>query len=84
MIHYEQKMASMQVLTSYECDKCEAVYEVNGSYDDCVEAQEFLCIDLTGGYASIFGDMARIQCDLCQSCLKELLGPYLRLERNDE
>ena len=79
MIHYEQKMASMRVLTSYECDKCEKVYKTGMEYDDCMEAQEFLHVNLVGGYYSIFGDMACIQCDLCQSCLKELLGPYLRI-----
>lgn len=60
------------------CDKCGVKYEIHGANDSEMEAQEFLSINFTGGYASIFGDMDKFECDLCQYCMKELLGQYIR------
>ena len=60
------------------CDKCGAKHELHGNNDSGMEAQEFLSISFTGGYASVFGDMDKFECDLCQYCVKELLGDYIR------
>lgn len=30
------------------------------------------------GYGSIFGDGIKIECDICQHCLKKLIGEYCR------
>jgi len=32
----------------------------------------------TGGYHSVFGDGMEIEIDLCQQCLKDLLGKWVR------
>ena len=52
------------------CDRCkqEVIHET--------ELQETYTINLTGGYSSVFGDMNNISCDLCQQCLKELIGDF--------
>jgi hypothetical protein len=47
--------------------------------NDFYEYQEFLSIQFTGGYGSIFGDEANCELDLCQYCVKELLGSWLRI-----
>ena len=60
------------------CDKCGVEHEIHGANDSGMEAQEFLSINFTGGYASIFGDMDKFECDLCQYCMKELFGQYIR------
>jgi hypothetical protein len=41
--------------------------------------EEMLCINLKAGYASVFGDGNDVQVDLCQHCLKAVLGPWLRI-----
>lgn len=56
------------------CDRCGRLSEV-----DEVEFHEFACIELLAGYGSIFGDGNTVQIDLCQHCLKETLGPWLRV-----
>ena len=52
------------------CDKCKE--EVTNQ----LELQEAQTIRFTGGYASVFGDGNRVSCDLCQGCLKELIGDF--------
>lgn len=56
------------------CDRCKKTVEER----DIFEYQEFYHIDFTGGYASVFGDMNRVQADLCQQCLKELIDSFAR------
>lgn len=60
-------------IVSVTCDVC------GKTYDDVMEIQEFLFINLDGGFNSIFGDESKIECEVCQHCLKELLGKYLRV-----
>ena len=48
-------------------------------YTDVMEVQEFLCFYTTGGFLSVFGDEALIELDLCQYCVAELLGKYIRI-----
>jgi hypothetical protein len=64
-------------VVSITCDKCKK--EVT---DDPMEAQEFISINIDCGYMSILGDGNRYSVDLCQHCVKEVLGPYLRLTAN--
>jgi len=44
-----------------------------------MEAQEFLSYSSVGGYASVFGDGAQVDFDLCQHCVKSLLGSAIRV-----
>ena len=36
-------------------------------------------VDFTAGYGSIFGDGNRVQADLCQHCVRKVLGRWLRV-----
>jgi len=54
------------------CDKCRKYY------DDPYEIQEFHQISFTGGYGSAFGDMTKIECDICQHCLKVMINGIYR------
>jgi hypothetical protein len=45
-----------------------------------MEWQESLQLRFTGGYGSVFGDGTKVAVDLCQHCVKELLGAYCRVE----
>lgn len=46
--------------------------------DDDFEAQEFVSLDFVGGYQSIFGDGTHVAIDICQYCLKDKLGQWLK------
>jgi hypothetical protein len=63
-------------ITSIVCDKCKEEYSVN----ELMEIQEFLHISFTSGYDSVFGDMTQVECDICQHCLKGLIGDICRCE----
>ncbi|WP_296531424.1 hypothetical protein [Rhodoferax sp.] len=56
------------------CDRCGRLAEDSES-----EFFEFTSIDYKAGYGSILGDENQIEIDLCQHCLKETLGPWLRV-----
>lgn len=58
-------------LVSITCDKCHV------TEDDVMEIQEWLKLDIIGGYASLLGDGERWELDLCQKCFHELLGQYM-------
>lgn len=78
MIHSEKRKATIFVDVSKECDRCHQIYDVDVN---CMEAQEFHHINFVGGYGSIFGDGTVVECDLCQNCLKELLGEFIRIDK---
>jgi hypothetical protein len=59
-----------------QCDNCKAKYFYEKD-DDWLEIEEFLPTDFVGGYKSIFGDGVQCKCDLCQYCVKRLLGHIL-------
>lgn len=60
------------------CDRCGREAEDGES-----EFYEFTSIDYKAGYGSILGDGNRVRIDLCQHCLKETLGAWLRVEDPD-
>lgn len=71
----------VEELTAMECDCCGTVYNVTKRHTrDTTELYEFVTINFTGGYGSIFGDMNEYECDLCQHCVSKLLGKVLRLK----
>lgn len=71
MKHYKDTQITRKELVSMTCDKCGKMEE------DIMEFQEWQYINFTSGYNSIFGDGYEYACDLCQECIKELLGQYL-------
>ena len=74
MIHFREM--TIQEPASIICDRCgrRAENESNN-----FEFEEYLSIDHRCGYGSIIGDETRLQLDLCQHCVKELLSPFARL-----
>lgn len=62
------------------CDRCRR--EMGPDSKD-FELQERTAIRFRGGYGSIFGDGNLIEADICQNCLQEVFGKYLRITEDD-
>jgi hypothetical protein len=69
MIIYKTTMQKVDEILSVACDICKEHY----SFDD-PEVDEFEFIRRTGGYNSVFGDEYEVELDICQYCLKKLIG----------
>jgi len=68
MIKYIMEEREVMVgIESIQCDKCKKVYS------DEMELQEFNHIELIGGYSSVFGDGSKINIDICQHCLYDMI-----------
>jgi len=76
MINREEYPATHSVVVSMQCDKCKKTYTVEDVGG--LETQEFHHIMFKGGYGSVFGDGARVDCDLCQHCLYEMIKDCYR------
>ena len=81
MINYRE--IEIPAYKSYEresitCDKCKETHTHEG-----YAWGNFHQIRFTGGYGSQFGDMDCIECDLCDKCCFELIGPYVRYNPNE-
>jgi hypothetical protein len=66
---------SVSVVHELVCDSCDIVATRNET-----EFFEFTSIGYVAGYGSIFGDGSRVEIDLCQSCLRDALGAWLRVK----
>jgi len=64
-----------EVLDSVICDRCKKEIDI----DDIFEIQEVYHIRFTGGYGSVFGDMGKVACDLCQHCLYDIIKDIYRI-----
>jgi len=71
-IHTEQG-EPVTIIDKIICDVCKK--EILPT--DHIEFQEALRLSITGGYGSVFGDMATVKIEMCQHCVKKILGPYL-------
>jgi len=61
-----------EIVVSVKCDKCGKEKKFDGMEE--FEAQEYFHIFKTGGYGSKFpGDCSRIEFDLCEECMKNIL-----------
>ena len=58
------------------CDRCGA----EGQHDVGDGLNNFLQIGFDTSWGSDLGDGNRVDVDLCHSCVKETLGPWLRIE----
>lgn len=76
MIIQKTRMIEETFVDKIQCDVCKKEYSYN---DDFLECQEFLHINIRGGYGSIFGDNLSIKGDICQHCLEKLLGKFLKV-----
>lgn len=62
------------------CDRCRR--EMGPDSKD-FELQERTAIRFRGGYGSVFGDGNLVEADICQHCLQEVFGKYLRITEDD-
>jgi hypothetical protein len=67
-----------KVLEKIICDSCKK------EFIDDMELQEFTTLTHTAGYGSIFGDENVLELDLCQYCLKDLLGNYIIVHKPEQ
>ena len=73
---------------SITCDVCKKTFTY-GDYKskpwpEALEIQEFTHIRFAGGYNSVFGDMNKGELDICQHCLKQKLGEFIRINPEEE
>ena len=69
-----QKECSVHV--ALICDVCKKEFDFKK--DSAIEIPEFVRIQFTGGFFSIFGDGERFELDICQHCFKKKLGKFIR------
>lgn len=58
------------------CDRCGKRMSDDEPYEGYTNRTQ---IRFRAGYCSLFGDGNKVEGDLCDKCLHELLGPYLRI-----
>lgn len=59
------------------CDRCGRTSDTDGLDH---EFHEFVSISHKAGYGSIFGDGNSVEADLCQHCIRDVLGNWLRIK----
>ncbi len=85
MIKIIQKQELVDYAESITCDKCKREWSCKKEHNyDPMEIQEFTHLAFTGGFASVFGDMNTVNVDICQHCLKELIGDFCRYNEDEE
>ena len=62
------------------CDRCGRDLILNAPD---LEHQERLAIRFRAGSDSVFGDGSLVESDLCQHCVRDVLGPWLRVTPDD-
>ena len=67
---------TVSVVNQIKCDRCGLEVQ-----RDEIRFGEMICIAFDAGYGSIFGDGNRVELDLCESCLRDSLGPWLRVTK---
>lgn len=73
-----EKLESVSVVNQIKCDRCGKLTE-RGEF----EFHSMTSIDFNAGYDSVFGDGNRIEIDICEPCLKDTLGSWIRLNPLD-
>jgi antitoxin CcdA len=81
MIQYEKRTEVKEFPISVTCDVCNRIY-FNDDKDDLMEIQEFHHIRFRGGFGSVFGDDVEFKADICQHCLKNILGQYITVNED--
>lgn len=77
MLESKTESIESQQPVALVCDACGIRVEIN---DLDLEFQEFLRINFQGGYGSVFGEDAKVECHLCQKCVQVHLGNFLRID----
>ncbi|MDP1656479.1 MAG: hypothetical protein Q8K91_04385 [Hylemonella sp.] len=65
---------TVSVVHQIKCDRCGSMAE-RGGFD----FHRMTSIGFNAGYDSIFGDGNRVDLDLCEPCLRDTLGTWLRV-----
>jgi hypothetical protein len=76
-----ETVESVSVVNQIKCDRCGKVTDRD---NDALDFHAMTSIGFHAGYASIFGDGNRIEIDLCEPCLKDTLGEWLRVRPPSE
>lgn len=76
---YKVETKKVEVLDTITCDNCKKTFHKE---NDVWEYQEMLHWEGRAGYTSIFGDGAELSLDLCQHCVKALLGNIIQNHGN--
>jgi len=74
MKHTKNTMQYVQSVHKFTCDSCGV-----DIFPDTTDSEEMIRIEKTCGYGSVFSDGAVIQCDVCQHCVKAILGNILKI-----
>lgn len=75
---YKEKIEiERDICKSITCDICKK--EFINDETNIFEILEFTHIHKNCGYGSVFGDEDEIEVDICQNCLKNILGKYIRI-----
>jgi len=77
MLEFQDR--AVQKVAACICDRCR-----RRMTPDEYDWHEKLSIAYRGGFGSIFGDGRDICIDLCQQCVKETLGAWLRITSGDD
>jgi hypothetical protein len=80
MQHTHTRTETVTETALVTCDRCHREMAPN---DLDGEHQERIAIRFRAGYSSVFGDGNLVEADLCQHCVKEVLGPWLRVTVDD-
>ena len=75
MITYKKATIEHSIVDKVICDVCKVEFDNTLGR---TETQEFLHINREGGYGAIMGDGVRWEADICQLCVNNLLGQYMR------
>jgi len=65
------------------CDRCKSDSRGHNNLVENFRTFEYLQIEFVAGYwADVLDDGNKYDCDLCEQCVKTVLGPYLRCEED--
>jgi hypothetical protein len=79
MINYGTITKEVPVIISKTCDVCKKTFSIDDVLSKGInELEAFYHISFDGGYGSVFGDGNTVSLDICQYCLNEKLGSYMR------
>ena len=74
MLEYQDKV--VQEVAACTCDRCQKRM-TRDDYDS--GWHERVSLWFRGGFGSIFGDGNEVSVDLCQQCVQDTLGAWLRV-----
>lgn len=62
-----------EFIEKIQCDVCKKYF------DDELDLQEFICLNMIGGYNSVIGDDVRWTIDICEKCFYEQYKDNIRI-----